>query len=319
MDLRYVANNQPSLCIPRVFKNIDEDRIRRVLDELRLGCIERIDLLVRKNEKGEEYKRVFVHFQEWFWNEDAQEVRRKLISGKEIKIVYDGPWFWKVSANNWHPTDAAAAAPPARSVQRPRIEFDDEDDRRPRYQEERKPRYQEERRPRHEERRPDERHYHDDRRQAPRNEQPHRHEDRRQPSHYEPKPKALPPKSAAKALPIAPTLKPKSKAPKDQPPKDLPPKDLPIAPTLKPNAVPNTLPPKALPIAPTLKEEVFAPTYISMPIPVKSRQLKKKAVAEKKAKPALELEEGELVEVDGVTVSAEELQELDDLYGDLNI
>ncbi len=35
MDLRYVANNQPSLCIPRVFKNIDEDRIRRVLDELR--------------------------------------------------------------------------------------------------------------------------------------------------------------------------------------------------------------------------------------------------------------------------------------------
>ena len=315
MDLRYVANNQPSLCIPRVFKNIDEDRIRRVLDELRLGRIERIDLLVRKNEKGEEYKRVFVHFQEWFWNEDAQEVRRKLISGKEIKIVYDGPWFWKVSANNWQ-ADAAAPAPAsaARNLQRPRIEFDDEEDRRPRNQEDRRPRYQEERRPRHEERRPDERHYHDDRRQAPRNEHPHRHEDRRQPSHYEPKPKALPPKSAAKALPIAPTLKPKSKAPKD-----LPPKDLPIAPTLKPNAVPNTLPPKALPIAPTLKEEVFAPTYISMPIPVKSRQLKKKAVAEKKAKPALELEEGELVEVDGVTVSAEELQELDDLYGDLNI
>jgi hypothetical protein len=253
------------------------------LDELRLGRIERIDLLVLKNEKGEEYKRVLVHFQEWFWNEDAQEVRRKLISGKEIKIVYDGPWFWKVSANNWQPSDASAAAPAARSVQRPRIEFDDEDDRRPRYQEDRRPRHQEDRN-RNEARRP----CHEDRKPRQEDRRPH-HEDRR--SHHEPKAPALKPK----ALPIAPALKQK-----------------PLAPALKP---------KALPIAPTLKEEVSAPapTYTSMPIPVKSRQLKKKPVAEKKAKPALELEEGELVEVDGVTVSAEELQELDDLYGDLNI
>jgi len=285
MDLRYVAVNQPSLCIPRVFKNINEDRIRRVLDELRLGRIERIDLLVRKNEKGEEYKRVFVHFQEWFWNEDAQEVRRKLISGKEIKIVYDGPWFWKVSANNWQPSDASAAAPVARSVQRPRIEFDDEEDRRPRHHEERRP-YQEDRRPYQEDRRP---HHQEHRHQE------HRHEECR--SHNEPKASAHKPK--------APAIKPKA---------------LPIAPTLKQKTVAPALKLKALPIAPALKEEaVPAPTYTSMPIPVKSRQIKKKPVVEKKAKIPLELEEGELVEVDGFTVSTEELQELDDLYGDLNI
>ena len=301
MDLRYVANNQPSLCIPRVFKNIDEDRIRRVLDELRLGRIERIDLLVRKNEKGEEYKRVFVHFQEWFWNEDAQEVRRKLISGKEIKIVYDGPWFWKVSANNWQPD--AAAAPAMRNVQRPRIEFDDEDDRRPRHQEDRRPRH-EDRRPHYEDRRPypeERRPCHEDRRPYPEERRPC-HEDRR------PYPEERKQRNEPKAL--------KPKAP------DLKPKALPIAPTLKQKPVAPALKPKALPIAPALKEEASppappAPTYTSMPIPVKSRQIKKKAVAEKKAK--IELEEGELVEVDGLTVSAEELQELDDLYGDLNI
>jgi hypothetical protein len=99
VDLRCIAESQPSLCIPRVFNNIDEKRIRRVFDGLQLGKIQRIDIIQRNNENGEKFKRVFVHFDKWNWNEDAQAVRRKLISGKEIKIVYDNPWFWKVSAN----------------------------------------------------------------------------------------------------------------------------------------------------------------------------------------------------------------------------
>ena len=100
VDLGYLAESQPSLCIPRVFNNIDEKRIRRVFDELQLGKIQRIDVIHQhKIENREQFKRVFVHFEKWNWNEDAQAVRRKLISGKEIKIVYDNPWFWKVSAN----------------------------------------------------------------------------------------------------------------------------------------------------------------------------------------------------------------------------
>jgi hypothetical protein len=125
IELRYLAESQPSLCIPRVFHNITEPRIRQVFDELALGKIGRIDIKERKNEKGESFKRVYVHFEKWFWNEDAQTARRKLISGKEIKIVYDNPWFWKVSASKWAPDshqDRAAAA------QRPKahIEFDEE-------------------------------------------------------------------------------------------------------------------------------------------------------------------------------------------------
>ena len=124
MELRYLAENQPSLCIPRVFMNINEDRIRHVLDQVGLGRIDHIDILVRKSDKGDEYKRVFIHFSEWFWNKDAQAARTKLISGKEIKLVYDDPWFWKVSANNWQAPSVAKPVAP-----RPRIEFDDVDER----------------------------------------------------------------------------------------------------------------------------------------------------------------------------------------------
>ena len=124
-NLRMLADSQPSLCIPRVFNNITEARIRHVFDELRIGSVSQIDIKERQNEKGESFKRVYIHFNEWYWNEDAQAARRKLVSGKEVKIVYDNPWFWKVSASKWAPSGGKPAQV------RPHIEFDEDDRRRP--------------------------------------------------------------------------------------------------------------------------------------------------------------------------------------------
>jgi hypothetical protein len=101
IDIKTIHESQPSLCIPRVFNNINEARIRQVFDELALGKIRRIDIIERTNEKGDSFKRVYIHFEKWFWNDDAQAARKKLVSDKEIKIVYDNPWFWKVSASKW--------------------------------------------------------------------------------------------------------------------------------------------------------------------------------------------------------------------------
>jgi hypothetical protein len=115
--------SNPSLCIPRVFPNIDEKRIRRIFNELNVGVIQRVDIVNKTTEKGEKFNRVFIHFQEWFTNSNATTAKERLLSGKEIKIVYDDPWFWKVSAyrapQNHHKSAAAAA---------PRIQFDDSDE-----------------------------------------------------------------------------------------------------------------------------------------------------------------------------------------------
>ena len=89
--------NPVSLCIPRVFPNISEARIRRIFEELFLGSIARIDIVPTSNEKGEKFNRVFVHFDMWCRNENAQQALARLNEGKEIKIIYDEPWFWKVS------------------------------------------------------------------------------------------------------------------------------------------------------------------------------------------------------------------------------
>jgi len=102
-NLNLLAETQPSICIPRVFNNISEKKIRQVFDELNLGKIIRIDIKERTNEKGEVFNRVYIHFEKWFWNEYAQVVRKKVILGNEIKIIYDNPWFWKVSASKLLP------------------------------------------------------------------------------------------------------------------------------------------------------------------------------------------------------------------------
>lgn len=97
------TTNIPSLCIPRVFPNIDEKRIRKIFYELQLGTIERIDIINKKTEKGENFNRVFIHFNSWYNNSNANQVRERLLNGKDIKIIYDDPWFWKVSAYRVNP------------------------------------------------------------------------------------------------------------------------------------------------------------------------------------------------------------------------
>jgi hypothetical protein len=117
--------NANSICIPRAFANISEARVRKVFDALNIFVIDRIDMIQRKNEKGDAYQRIFVHIKEWSNTADADKARERLLSGKELKIVYDEPWFWKVSLNNWTPKPA-----PTTSLydRKPRIRLDFEDE-----------------------------------------------------------------------------------------------------------------------------------------------------------------------------------------------
>ena len=96
------SDNKPVLCIPGVFANIKEERIRRIFGDLNLGEVDRVDIVVPKTPveaggKENKFNRVFIHLN---WNDTPSSVacRKKLSEGKEVKIIYDEPWFWKVSA-----------------------------------------------------------------------------------------------------------------------------------------------------------------------------------------------------------------------------
>lgn len=95
-----LPKSAPSICIPRVFPNITWQRVKGIFEELGLGIVDRVDMINKTNDNGIKYKRVFVHFKNWNADETAQQVREKLLSGDQVKIVYDEPWFWKIAMSN---------------------------------------------------------------------------------------------------------------------------------------------------------------------------------------------------------------------------
>jgi len=98
IDINNVPCHLPSLCIPRVICDVNESQIRKIFNDLGLGIIERIDLVTKYSHSGEKYNRVFIHFKKWFQESNAKKARERLLNGNEIKVMYEEPWFWKVSA-----------------------------------------------------------------------------------------------------------------------------------------------------------------------------------------------------------------------------
>jgi len=121
IDFKTIPTNVPSMCIPRVFKNITRERVMSVIRDLDLGVIDHVDMVQRENEKGDKFQRVFIHFKKWHSNPNANKAREMLISGKEIKIIYDDPWFWKISANK----SISGGAPEHPQQKKPSIRFDE--------------------------------------------------------------------------------------------------------------------------------------------------------------------------------------------------
>lgn len=90
--------SEPVICIPRVFINIDESRIKNVFGKLfGINNIKQINVIKKLDKRDKPYNKVFIHF--YSWPIEHIEIRNKLLEGKEIKIVYEQPWFWKCSAS----------------------------------------------------------------------------------------------------------------------------------------------------------------------------------------------------------------------------
>ena len=125
VDVSVLPKNVPSLCIPRMFPNITKERILQVFGDLDICDIDHIDMIPKTSPTGEKFQRVFIHMAQWKNNPQAVRARARVLEGKEIKIIYDDPWFWKVSANRSSPNQNAAVVPNIRnSPQKARVFMD---------------------------------------------------------------------------------------------------------------------------------------------------------------------------------------------------
>ena len=123
----------PSLCLPRVYFRFDERYIENVFlnifggvengDEGFKSCVSKIDLLERKDRKtNEPFWVVFLHFHDGVANTpETRAFVKKIEAGEEVKLIYSGPWFWKVRKNT-----STRNAP--KKETKPRFIMNDEDE-----------------------------------------------------------------------------------------------------------------------------------------------------------------------------------------------
>jgi len=92
---------QMSLYIPRVFSNIDEERIINIFEnDLEIGKIKNIDFVSKLGADGRAYNSIYIHFEQWNQNTMTMNLQAKIKEELEpAKIVYEDPWHWIVLEN----------------------------------------------------------------------------------------------------------------------------------------------------------------------------------------------------------------------------
>ena len=91
---------EPSICIPRTLNNVTRQQVKEVFETvIGRGTVERVDIVANKQNDGQPFCRIFVHFRYWPNSDEIMSIRQRLLDGEMIKVVYDNPWFWKCSAS----------------------------------------------------------------------------------------------------------------------------------------------------------------------------------------------------------------------------
>jgi hypothetical protein len=80
------------ICIPRVNSNVPRQKIFEVFSSLRIGFIDKISEIPLKND--ETGKRIIIKFRSWVDTPLSNRIKDRLDADKDIKIVYENPWYW---------------------------------------------------------------------------------------------------------------------------------------------------------------------------------------------------------------------------------
>ena len=89
-----------SVCIPRVFNNIQTSKIVSTFETLKLGEVAYIESVERQSKTSKPCKMVFVYFNKWYDNTAANNLRKKIEDpNSEAKLIYSDPWHWIILPN----------------------------------------------------------------------------------------------------------------------------------------------------------------------------------------------------------------------------
>ena len=91
--------SEMSIYIPYVKLSVTREQIAVSFCRNNIGVVKRVDL-VRKEEENRTYFQAFVHFEIWYDNIVANNIRNKLLQGEQARMVYDDPCYWNLHMNH---------------------------------------------------------------------------------------------------------------------------------------------------------------------------------------------------------------------------
>lgn len=97
--VRENLQSEMSVYIPYVKLSVTREQIAVSFCRNNIGLVKRVDL-VRKEEEQRTYFQAFVHFEMWYDNTVANNIRNKLLQGHQARMVYDDPCYWNLHMNH---------------------------------------------------------------------------------------------------------------------------------------------------------------------------------------------------------------------------
>ena len=95
MNLDEIPLNLPNICISYADLSVDNKQILTVFNKLNWGKINSIEFTICSNSSKEKFYKIFIYFDKWF--NKYNEYRIKLLNNEKQYIIYQFPWFWKIT------------------------------------------------------------------------------------------------------------------------------------------------------------------------------------------------------------------------------
>jgi len=97
-----LPEDSPSLCIPRALKVPNTEDLRALLANV-FGEESLANIVIRTREDSSlpsvKYYKIVVHFRSWPRGTRFDDLRRRVLDGGSIKIVYEYPRYWRCFMN----------------------------------------------------------------------------------------------------------------------------------------------------------------------------------------------------------------------------
>ena len=92
------ATDDMSIFIPYARISVTREQVATAFAMNQVAYVKRVDLNRCENERGTYYQ-MFVHIDRWLDNPAANNIRQKIASGQQARMVYDDPQYWNMMMN----------------------------------------------------------------------------------------------------------------------------------------------------------------------------------------------------------------------------